>query len=290
MTVRFLPSGDTALVVEFGSTVDRALHDQVLRLAATLREAPPPGVVETVPTFRSLLVHYDPLATSAAALTRVIETLLRRRRNRARIAACYEGEHAPDLAEVAQRTGLSPAEAIALHSGTRYHVYMIGFVPGFPYLGDLAKPLRLPRRANPRVRVPAGSVAIATAMTGIYPIGSPRRLASHRPGDALPLRMGRVDPRAEVALRQAPDPGFGREIRVVLGPQQDHFTEAALGDFLSAEFRIRPRPSGWASGSKGRSSRIWGRVIRKAEMHAFEGFRGSGLMSVIRSLIGTMGR
>lgn len=179
MTIRFLSSGDTALVVEFGTVIDREISDAVLQLRAGLVEAAPRGVVETVPTFRSLLVHYDPVQTCAAELTRTIRSLLHRRRKgrrRARlwrIPACYEASHAPDLAEVAERTGLSPAKVVALHSGTRYHVYMIGFVPGYPYMGDLPPQLTLPRRADPRVRVPAGSVAIATSMTAIYPIESP---------------------------------------------------------------------------------------------------------------------
>lgn len=179
MTVRFLPAGDTALTVEFGNGIDRALNDSVLRLSARVRAAQLPGVVETVPTFRSLMVHYDPLATDSANLTAALENLLDSSRGEAqpvklwRIPACYAASHAPDLAAVAQRTGLSAAEIVRLHSSTRYHVYMIGFVPGFPYMGDLPAPLVLPRRADPRVRVPAGSIAIAINMTAIYPLESP---------------------------------------------------------------------------------------------------------------------
>lgn len=179
VTVRFLPSGDTGLVVQFGEAVDRDVNDRVLQLSASLRAAALPGLVETVPTFRSLLVHYDPLETTAAELTRAIEALLDRRQDgehRARlwrVPVCYEPRHAPDLAEVAERTGLKVEDIVTLHSETRYRIYMIGFVPGFPYLGDLPAPLVLPRRTDPRVRVPAGSVAIATSMTAIYPIESP---------------------------------------------------------------------------------------------------------------------
>jgi KipI family sensor histidine kinase inhibitor len=90
-----------------------------------------------------------------------------------RVPVCYESDFAPDLESVARQTKLAPEEVVALHSGTRYHVYMIGFVPGFPYMGDLAEALVLPRRADPRIRVPPGSVAIATAMTAIYPLESP---------------------------------------------------------------------------------------------------------------------
>ena len=178
--MRFLPAGDTAVIVEFGERIDRLLSDRVLRLSTLVRAANLPGVVETVPTFRTLMVYYDPLATDGASLSAALENLLDSGRGAAqpatlwRIPACYAASHAPDLAVVAQRTGLSTAEVVRLHSAsTRYHVYMVGFVPGFPYMGDLPAPLVLPRRADPRVRVPAGSVAIATNMTAIYPQESP---------------------------------------------------------------------------------------------------------------------
>lgn len=178
-SVRFLPSGDTAIVVEFGDRIDHELNAQVLRLSALVRAKSIPGVVETLPTFRSLLVHYDPLVTDNASVVAVIERLLPHSHGAAersqvwRIPACYEGSHAPDLEDVAKRTGLNADEIVRLHSGTRFHVYMVGFSPGFPYLGDLPDSLVLPRRKDPRVRVPAGSIAIATSMTAIYPIESP---------------------------------------------------------------------------------------------------------------------
>jgi len=179
MTVRFLSSGDRALVVEFGDRIDRELSNNVLRLDASLRSSGLSGVVETVPTFRSLMVHYDPLVTSRAELDRAIAGRLDRQtspRGAAtlwRVPVCYEGEFAPDLAEVAHRTGLAPSDVVALHSAVRYHVYMLGFLPGFPYMGDLPPQLALPRRADPRLRVPAGSVSIATTLTAIYPYESP---------------------------------------------------------------------------------------------------------------------
>lgn len=179
MNVRFLPCADSALVVEFGARIERALNDRVLRLNAAVRAARIAGVIETVPTFRSLMVHYDPLVTDNAALTSAIERLLAheldtpRAARRWRIPVCYEPPHGPDLEEVAQRTGLAPAQVVRLHSGTRYLVYMVGFSPGYPYMGDLAQPLALPRRTDPRVRVPRGSVAIAAGMTAIYPVESP---------------------------------------------------------------------------------------------------------------------
>ena len=177
--VRFLPAGDKALVVEFGDTIERGLSERVLRLAERLKELRLQGVIETLPTFRSLLVRYDPLQTSGAALEKEIEAHLADRggaHEEARlwqIPACYDKRCAPDLDEVGERTGLTSQEVVARHSGTRFLVYVVGFAAGFPYMGDLPPELVLPRRADPRVRVPAGSIAMATTLTGIYPLESP---------------------------------------------------------------------------------------------------------------------
>jgi KipI family sensor histidine kinase inhibitor len=177
--MRFLSAGDRALVIEFGDTIDRRLSGAVLRLAASIAAADIPGIVETVPSFRSLLVHYDPLLTSRTELQRSIASLLDRAPEPHRdarlwhIPFCAEAEFAPDLAEVARLAGLTPEDVVARHSAVRYHVYMLGFLPGFPYLGDLPAELALPRRADPRLRVPAGSIAIATSLTAIYPFESP---------------------------------------------------------------------------------------------------------------------
>jgi len=179
VAVKFLSSADSAVIVEFGDRIDRAVSEQVLGLAARMRASGVPGVIEVVPTFRSLMVHYDPLRTSAKHLIPAIErvltskTALDRKRRLWRVPVCYERDFAPDLESVAQETRLAPADVVALHAGMRYHVYMIGFVPGYPYMGDLAEALVLPRRADPRIRVPPGSVSIATTMTAIYPVESP---------------------------------------------------------------------------------------------------------------------
>lgn len=200
MEAQFRPCGDTALVVQFGERIDPRLSDAVLALDAALAEAAVDGVVEAVPTFRSLMIHYDPLRTSAAELRRAIEPLIGRtgavqRPSRTwRLPVCYEPEFAPDLEAVAERTDRAPQDVVALHSGTTYHVYMIGFLPGYPYMGDLPAELVLPRLENPRVRVPAGSVAIATTLTAIYPVQSPG--GWHLIG-ATPIRL--FDPAREPA-------------------------------------------------------------------------------------------
>ena len=227
MKVRFLSAGDRALVVEFGDRIDRALSNDVLRLDASLRSSGLPGVVEIVPTFRSLMVHYDPMATARAELEQAITSMLDRQsdlRGAAtlwRVPVCYDGEFAPDLAEVAHLIGATPSEVAALHSAARYHVYMLGFLPGFPYMGDLPHRLALPRRADPRLRVPAGSVSIATTLTAIYPYESPGgwhligatpirlfdparpRPALFQPGDIV--QFERIDPASFAAIRRAVD-------------------------------------------------------------------------------------
>jgi inhibitor of KinA len=186
MSVRFLPAGDTGLVVEFGSSVDRALSNRVLALSESLEAANIAGVVELVPTFRSLLIHYDPRLTSGASLEDGLRSRIAQHGGSGRhgrlwhVPACYDKKYAPDIAEVAERAGLTIAEVTERHSATQYHVYMIGFVPGLPYMGDTVPELNLPRRVNPRVRVPPGSIAIAIGQTIIYPVESPGRLASDR--------------------------------------------------------------------------------------------------------------
>ncbi len=174
-----LPAGDTALVVEFGDHIERRLSSWVLALAERLTEARINGVVETVPTYRSLIVHFDPLVVSTASLmTRVVDLMrgLQLKQSIGRhwyLPACYDPAIAPDLDDVAERTGLSSAQVVDLHSSTTYHVYMLGFLPGMAYLGDVPAELGLPRRTTPRLHVPAGSLAIATTMTCVYPLDTP---------------------------------------------------------------------------------------------------------------------
>jgi KipI family sensor histidine kinase inhibitor len=134
-----------------------------------------------VPAYASVLVPFDPEVTSEAAARATIRSALRRATEGpaaapgplVEIPVRYGGPHGPDLAEVAKRTGRSEADVVALHAGPEYRVYLVGFVPGFPYLGILPAELDLPRRATPRVRVPAGSVAIAGRQTGVYPFATP---------------------------------------------------------------------------------------------------------------------
>ena len=176
---RILKAADSALVIEFGAAIDRKISDRVLALAETLTRAGLPGATEIVATFRSLCVNYDSLQTTGAELERAIAALVKgagassQIRRLWDIPVCYDPHYAPDIEQVANTVGLTAAEVAALHAGTQYHVYMIGFVPGYPYMGDLPAQLRLPRRLDPRTRVPPGSLAIATSMTAVYPYESP---------------------------------------------------------------------------------------------------------------------
>jgi inhibitor of KinA len=177
---RVLPAGDTALVVEFGDHIDRRLSTWVLALARRLDEARVNGVVETVPTIRSLIVHYEPLTLSADSLKEHIAELMRglhvtgETLRHWQLPVCYDREIAPDLDSVAERAGLSPAQVVELHIATDFHVYMLGFLPGMAYLGDLPPVLStFPRMPTPRMKVPAGSLGIANTLTCIYPVDTP---------------------------------------------------------------------------------------------------------------------
>jgi len=176
---RFLPAGDGAVVVEFGSAVDEALSDRVMAMDARIAEAGIEGVVETVPTYRSLLVVYDPLAIRARQLIPRLAELAANAGEatavgrRWVIPVCYGGDHGEDLEWVAKVHDMTPEEVIALHSEAIYRVYMIGFTPGFAYLGGLPEILHTPRRETPRTLVPAGSVAIGGQQAAVFSVAAP---------------------------------------------------------------------------------------------------------------------
>lgn len=176
---RLLPCGDTAIAVEFGSTVDPDLNGLVLALDAALAAAPPPGFIESVPTYRSLLVQFDPLVFDHGAFARwVAETApalkpMAGSGRRWRIPVVYGGEYGIDLADVAAHHGISPEEVIARHAAGTYRVYMIGFLPGFSYLGGLDPRLAIPRRTNPRAWTPAGTISIGGVQAIVASVAAP---------------------------------------------------------------------------------------------------------------------
>lgn len=184
MSVRYLSCGDTAFSVEFGNEISPAINGRVMALHAAIGKARADGglggLVETVPSMRALMVTYDPTATSRAELQPKIEALVAGGlatdavSRKVRIPCCYDGEDfAPDLAEVAERTKKTPEQVIAAHLASPFKVYVLGFMPGLAYIAGLDQTLYLPRRAQPRVRLPRSTVAIAMDMTTIYPFESP---------------------------------------------------------------------------------------------------------------------
>ena len=180
-----MPFGEAALLVELGGSARargayRETNARVHALAAALEAAPPAGLGSLTPGYTSLLVQFDPLVAEPAPIAAAIRDLLHglgpveRPPGRVHeIPTVYGGECGPDLERVARRLGLSPTEVVSRHTAAEQSVYIIGFAPGFPYLGDLPPELALPRRSTPRERVPAGSVAIAGRQTGIYPRSTP---------------------------------------------------------------------------------------------------------------------
>ncbi len=177
--LRFLDSGETMLVVEFGSTIDVMLNERVLALDAALAGAALPGVIETTPTFRSLAVHYEPLVLDRARLVDHILELERLAEVTERPArtwtfpCCYTLPHGEDLAEVAARLALTPERLVELHTGRALRVHMYGFSPGFAYLGGLAPELAASRRAHPRAPHPSDAVMIAGGMSAVAPLPMP---------------------------------------------------------------------------------------------------------------------
>jgi KipI family sensor histidine kinase inhibitor len=176
---RIRPAGDTALVVDFGNRIDINLSNKVLALAHRIDALHLDGVLETVPTIRSLSVYYEPLTIPAATLEGQIVKILGDLRDvavggqRWQIPVCYDPEVAPDLPEVAERCKMTIDQVVELHSSVTYHVYMLGFLPGLAYLGDLPDKLMLSRRTTPRPRIAAGSLGMAAKMTCIFPMATP---------------------------------------------------------------------------------------------------------------------
>ena len=177
---RILLCGDTGISVEFGNEIDPGINHRVQQLFSKLVARQFPGILGLNPTYRSLFIQYDPWLCSFENLLLAVEECLEPSEETAvasvaliEVPVCYGGEYGPDLDEVASFHSMTPEEVARLHCAAVYHVYMIGFTPGFPYLGGLDQRLYTPRKKEPRRIVPAGSLGIADRQTGIYPIESP---------------------------------------------------------------------------------------------------------------------
>ena len=180
MSVSLFPVGDSGVLAVFRQEISEAVSAQVFALDAAVRAAQIPGAGETVPAFASLLIRYDPLQTDYSCVARAISALAEDLApapagggRLVTIPVCYGGAYGPDLAFVAQHAGLAPQEVVRRHTAPAYRIYMVGFLPGFPYLGGLDPALFTPRLQNPRTSIPAGSVGIGGEQTGVYPVASP---------------------------------------------------------------------------------------------------------------------
>ncbi|WP_306302869.1 5-oxoprolinase subunit PxpB [Alicyclobacillus shizuokensis] len=233
--VEMLPLGDIGVLVRFGDTIDEAVHGKVLSLARALEAEPAAGFRECVPAFAAVAVYYDPSRTDFERVSRWILERMRASSTDAglqsrevEIPVCYGGALGPDLADVAAHTGLSEEEVVRLHGEGGYRVYMIGFAPGFPYLGGLPARLATPRLAEPRTQIPAGSVGIAGQQTGVYPLATPGgwRIIGRTP---VPLFRPEEDPPSLLA------PGDTVRFRAISREEYDR---------LAAESAHRPGEEG----------------------------------------------
>lgn len=178
--IRIVAAGDAALVVELPQRIDPAINARLVALAETIRERCGSAVADAVVGYCTLTVYFDPVRVDPTwlegemrALASEAEGAFQEDGPRVDVPVCYGGDLGPDLEDVAARIGCSGEEVIALHAGREYRVYVVGFVPGFAYMGTVDDRLALPRRSTPRTKVPAGSVAIAAGQTGIYPMETP---------------------------------------------------------------------------------------------------------------------
>ncbi|MCO6041369.1 5-oxoprolinase subunit PxpB [Thermococcus alcaliphilus] len=174
----FKPAGDSAIAIIFGDEIDENVNKKVHAVAEAIEEAAPEWLIEVVPTYTSVYIYYDPLKISYSEVLEAVKPFLsaepREEEKRIiEIPVAYGGKFGPDIEFVAEYNGLTVEEVIEIHSKPLYRVYMLGFLPGFAYLGGMDEGIATPRLEKPRLKVPAGSVGIAGKQTGWYAIESP---------------------------------------------------------------------------------------------------------------------
>jgi inhibitor of KinA len=179
-SARFQPASDQSLLIYFGEQITLDAHERVRKLLLLLERQPIAGIRNLHPAYCSVLVKFDPLKWRHEQLEEILKQYFGRlggvtlpEPHQVEIPVCYGGEHGPDLIDVSEIHGMTPAQVIELHSSTTYVVYFLGFVPGFAYLGELPEALVTPRLPTPRRNVPPGSVGIAGRQTGVYPVATP---------------------------------------------------------------------------------------------------------------------
>lgn len=181
MKIQFQPLGDTGIQVRFGSDISEETNQEIRLFADYLKEQNIEGIIEWVPAYTTLTIFYRPDKVVYKDLCKKLEDIqntLQKADDQSQstiyeIPVLYGGEVGPDLSEVATHNGLTEDEVISIHSGQPYLIYMMGFVPGFPYLGGMPEEIATPRRENPRAKIEAGSVGIAGEQTGVYPLETP---------------------------------------------------------------------------------------------------------------------
>ncbi len=180
MSRAYRPCGDSAVTVVFEQAIRPDVNAGIFAFCQALERLHPVGVTEIVPAYAAVTVHFDPTVTTMAALIEALSSIPEGAGEEAaqdapliEIPVCYGGAFGPDMASVMAHTGLSEQEIVARHSGGDYLIYMLGFTPGFPYMGGMDESLATPRLKTPRTAIPAGSVGIAGGQTGVYPIASP---------------------------------------------------------------------------------------------------------------------
>ncbi len=205
LSIKIQPVGDMGLRIGFGERIDPEINREIRSFVNELERHPIPGVVEWVPTYGAVMVYYQPYRIRYRELCQQLEAIEENRvpvteedTRVVELPVVYGGEYGPDLGRVAEKNGLSPQEVIQIHSDPAYRVYMLGFVPGFPYLGGMSERIATLRLKDPRPRIPAGSVGIAGSQTGVYPLETP---GGWRIIGRTPVRLYDPDRNPPVLLR-----------------------------------------------------------------------------------------
>ncbi|MCD8096915.1 MAG: 5-oxoprolinase subunit PxpB [Lachnospiraceae bacterium] len=178
--IKIVAAGDSSILIEFGSEINPEINRKITSTVQLIRAQQIEGIVDMIPAFCSLLINYDPriityerIQSRMAELVKMDVKASAQKKKVFEIPVCYGGDFGPDIENIAANAGLSVEEVIKIHSSSDYLIYMLGFLPGFCYLGGLDERIHTPRLANPRVKIPAGSVGIGGSQTGIYPLDSP---------------------------------------------------------------------------------------------------------------------